>query len=192
MRKLIETKTQRLQLRQWRTDDRDPFAAMSSDPEVMAFFPSTLNRSASDALVDRCQSLITERGWGVWAVEHLATQEFMGMVGLHKPAFKLSVSPCIEILWRFARPYWGHGYATEAANAVLQVGFEHLGLSEIVAFTVVNNFRSRAVMERLNMSHSGETFLHPELPGNSPLKERCLYRISQDTWRQASTLTTKL
>jgi len=182
MIQIIEPRTERLQLRQWTFNDRKPFTAMSADPKVMEFFPSTLNKSESDAIADTCESLIAERGWGVWAAELLETGEFIGFVGLHIPRADLPPSPCVEILWRLAPSHWGHGYATEAAAAALKVGFEQLDLQEIVSFVVPSNHRSRAVMERLNMTDTGETFEHPEVPEPSHLREHCLYKISKEMW----------
>ena len=65
MTRTIELNTDRLCLRQWRDEDREPFAEVNADPRVMEFFPSVLSRAESDALMDRCQSLITERGAGL-------------------------------------------------------------------------------------------------------------------------------
>lgn len=183
MDKLIEFETSRLRLRQWRQADREPFAAMNADPKVMKFFPSLLDRAASDAMADRCQSQITERGWGLWAVEKRDTSQFMGFVGLHIPIAELPFSPCVEIGWRLASRYWGRGFATEAARGALHVGFELVGLTEIVSFTAVCNFRSRAVMERLGMRKSG-SFEHPRVPVESQLCEHCLYRLSCEQWRE--------
>jgi len=179
---IIEPRTERLQLRQWKPTDHEEFSIMSADPLVMEYFPSILSRSQSDAIADKCQSLIAENGWGVWAVELLDTKEFIGIIGLHIPSADLPSSPCVEILWRLARPHWGHGYATEAATAALQVGFEQLDLQEIVSFAVVNNHPSRAVMERINMIKTGENFLHPDVPTCSHLREHCLYKISRERW----------
>ncbi|WP_440053440.1 GNAT family N-acetyltransferase [Pseudoalteromonas sp. T1lg65] len=182
MNKMIEPRTDRLQLRQWTAKDRDAFALMSADPAVMEFFPNTLNRAESDAIANKCQSLLAQHGWGVWAVELIKTGEFIGIVGLHVPTADLPASPCVEILWRLAKPYWGYGYATEAAKAALKVGFEQLALDEIVSFAVINNFNSRAVMERLNMCDSSTTFEHPDVPASSDLKEHCLYKITRQQW----------
>ena len=49
----MEVWTDRLRLREWREADRLPFADLNADPEVMQYFPEPLNRTASDALVDR-------------------------------------------------------------------------------------------------------------------------------------------
>jgi len=180
--KIIEPRTERLQLRQWTPSDRDPFAAMCADSQVMEYFPNTLSRSESDSIVENCQSFIAENGWGVWAAELIGSTEFIGIIGLHIPSADVPSSPCVEILWRLARPHWGHGYATEAASAALKVGFEQLNLQEIVSFAVVNNRRSRALMERLNMIDTGEVFAHPDVPASSLLQQHCLYNISKVNW----------
>ena len=71
----------------------------------------------------------------------------MGSVGLTTVGFEAHFAPAVEIVWRLAAEHWGHGYATEAARAVLRFGFEQLEMREIVAFTVPHNHRSRRVME---------------------------------------------
>jgi RimJ/RimL family protein N-acetyltransferase len=182
MLKSIEFSTARLHLRQWRTSDREPFAQLNADPRVMEFFPTLLDRAKSDALVDHIEGKIRDRGWGLWAVEVKQTGEFIGFVGLNIPAVELPCSPCVEVGWRLAFPYWGKGYATEAAREALQFGFEVLKLDEIVSFTAVQNQRSRSVMERLNMREMPDTFLHPSLPSDHPLAEHCLYTRSRSEW----------
>lgn len=182
MTEQIEFNTERLRLRQWRDADREPFAALNADPKVMEFFPAILTRAESDAIADRCQALIAQRGWGFWAVETITTREFIGFVGLHTPAPELPFSPCVEIGWRLAAKHWGKGFATEAARGALRTGFEQLGLPEIVSFTSVGNIRSRAVMERLGMLEAGETFEHPNIPSSHVLSKHCLYRLSREQW----------
>jgi RimJ/RimL family protein N-acetyltransferase len=178
MAELIEVETERLRLRQWKPADRVPFAALNADSKVMEFFPAPLTRVESDAMADRCQSLIEERGWGFWAVETKATQEFTGFVGLHTPSAELPFSPCVEVGWRLAFQHWGKGFASEAAREAIRVGFHLLDLREIVSFTTVRNFRSRAVMVRLGMQAVG-TFEHPQVPASSGLRQHCLYRLER-------------
>ena len=178
----IQFHTERLRLRQWRSSDYEPFAALNADPRVMEFFPSTLEREASDAGIARCQSTIAERGWGLWAAEIRSSNEFIGFVGLQVPTAPMPFSPCVEVGWRLAYAHWGKGFATEAARAALRIGFEQLELQEIVSFTAVNNRRSRAVMERLGMQEAEATFEHPSVPAGSPLREHCLYRLTRARW----------
>lgn len=182
MAELIEFDTERLRLRQWCAADREPFAALNADPKVMEFYPAPLGRAESDAMAIRCQALIAERGWGFWAVETKDTQEFIGFVGLHTPAPELPFSPCVEVGWRLAAKHWGKGFATEAARGALRIGFDRLGLPEIVSFTSVGNIRSRAVMERLGMRQAEATFEHPAIPVGSALRKHCLYRLSRGQW----------
>lgn len=182
MLEVLELDTPRLRLRQWRAADREPFARLNADPEVMAFFPAALTRTESDALAGRCEALIAERGWGVWAVEHRAAHGFIGCVGLHVPDDALPFSPCVEILWRLVRAHWGEGFAAEAARAALHAGFDVLELPEIVAFTVPANRRSRALMERLHMHQAADTFEHPGVAPGSPLRQHCLYRLTRAQW----------
>jgi RimJ/RimL family protein N-acetyltransferase len=73
----------------------------------------------------------------------------------------------------------GHGYATEAANVVLKFAFETLNLAEIVSFTAVDNLRSQAVMQRINLKNTNKNFDHPRVPIGHPLREHVLYQISQ-------------
>lgn len=181
---LIQPRTERLVLRQWREEDREPFANLNADPDVMKYFPKTLTRAESDASIDRLQTSIANRGWGFWAAELLDTGEFIGFVGINEPFATLPFSPCVEIGWRLAKPYWGKGYASEAARVALAVGFEQLELSEIVSFTALSNTRSTAVMERLHMARDSKTFLHPQIPEDSGLQEHCLYRLTRNRWRE--------
>lgn len=183
MTSLIEFATDRLLLRQWRPADREPFAELNADPKVMEFFPAPLTRAESDAMADRCEALIEERGWGLWAVELKDTGDFVGYVGLHTPGPELPFAPCVEIGWRLRRQHWGRGLASEAAKGVLRTGFESLGVQEIVSFTAVINRRSRAVMERLSMHESG-TFEHPCLPEGHALRLHCLYRLPREYYER--------
>jgi RimJ/RimL family protein N-acetyltransferase len=183
MAELIELETERLRLRQWIESDREPFARLNTDPRVMEFLPSILDRSTSDAMIDRLQTKIIEKGWGFWAVESKQDKQFIGFVGLQILTANLPFSPGVEIGWRLAFEYWGKGYATEAAQAALKVGFDRLELPEIVSFTTIDNHRSSAVMERLGMSRDPETFEHPSLPAGHRLREHCLYRLSRERWQ---------
>ncbi len=184
MNKITSLETDRLLLRQWCATDQEPFAKLNADHKVMEFFPSTLSQAESDAFADRLQTLIEKQGWDLWAVEVKNTQQFIGYVGLHVPTVDLPFNPCVEIGWRLAYEHWGKGYAPEAAQVVLQFGFESLNLAEIVSFTALNNFRSQRVMEKIGMQQDLETFQNPGVSVDSPLREHCLYRLSQSNWLQ--------
>jgi ribosomal-protein-alanine N-acetyltransferase len=150
---------------------------MNSDPAVMEYFPATLDRTRSDALIAHAEAGFERHGFGLWALEIQATGELIGFAGLAVPSFEAHFTPAVEVGWRLARPAWGNGYATEAGRAALAFGFEQAGLEEIVSFTSATNARSRAVMERLGMVHDpGEDFDHPDIPEGDPLCRHVLYR----------------
>lgn len=176
--------TPHLLLRSWRDSDLPAFAALNNDPRVMEFMPKLLSREESDAMAARIRMLMAIQGFGFWAVEVPGIADFIGFVGLHRPSFEAPFTPCVEIGWRLARAYWGKGYATEAARAALAHGFTALGLNEIVSFTVPANRRSRAVMERLDMTRDpAEDFDHPVLAVGDPLRRHVLYRLTREKWR---------
>lgn len=81
----LEFETQRLLLRQWKPTDREPWAELNADPGVMAHFPALLTREQSDALAERCQQSIEERGWGPWATEAAHGALYMGFEVLKLP-----------------------------------------------------------------------------------------------------------
>jgi RimJ/RimL family protein N-acetyltransferase len=170
-------RTERLLLRQWRDDDLGRWAAMNADPQVREFFPEELTAAQSAASLDHFRAGLAARGWGWWAVEVTATGAFIGMTGLD-PVDEDVPFDGVEIGWRLARDAWGHGYATEAARAVLGYGFGRLALAEILAITAAGNERSQAVMGRLGMTRDpAGDFDDPTVPPG-PLRRSVLYRIS--------------
>lgn len=177
----IEFETERLYLRQWRHTDYEPFADLNADLQAMAFFPYPLSVSASDALAHRNALHIAQHGWGLWAVEHKASEEFIGFIGLQPCAAILPFAPAVELAWRLSPSYWGRGLAIEGARAALRVGFETLGLREIVAFTALRNARSLGVMQRLGMSEASR-FEHPALSRGHPLCMHVLYCLSRTAY----------
>ena len=149
---------------------------MNSDADVMRYYPTPWTREQSDAFAQRVMRLIDERGWGFWAVEERASGRFIGFVGRHVPSDELPFSPCVEVGWRLTKPYWGLGYATEAAQSAVVFGFQQLRLPEVVAFTAITNLKSRSVMQRLGMQFDSE-FDHPQVPVESELCRRMLYHL---------------
>jgi RimJ/RimL family protein N-acetyltransferase len=173
-------RTARLLLRRWREEDKPPFAAMNADPQVMEHFPGLLSREESDMRVERMQRHFEDWGFAQWAVEIPGITPFAGFIGLSVPQFEAAFTPCVEIGWRLAAEFWGHGYATEGALAALKFGFETLKLEEILSWTTTANTRSRRVMERIGMTHdaSGD-FDHPSLPEGHRIRRHVLYRIAR-------------
>jgi RimJ/RimL family protein N-acetyltransferase len=180
-------KTERLLLRRWNASDREPFAALNADPEVMRYFRQPLDRSASDQFVDRIETGFEKNGFDLWAVEESSTRTFLGFTGLVRQTFEAHFTPAVEIGWRFCRAAWGHGFATEAARGALRFGFEDAGLEEIVSMTTRTNERSRAVMERIGMTYDpADDFEYVNTPIGHPLRPSVLYRLSRARWNELS------
>jgi ribosomal-protein-alanine N-acetyltransferase len=92
----------------------------------------------------------------------------------------------LEIGWRLARRFWGYGYATEAAVAVLELAFGDLGIAEVVSITSILNVRSQRVMQRIGLKRNpGEDFDHPSFPPGHRLRPHVLYRAGADQWLAA-------
>ena len=169
--------TERLVLRRWRDSDRGPFAALNADPETMQYFPATLDRAASDAFVDRIESRFEEQGYGLWALEVIATGDFIGYTGLNPMIEGVPGAGGMEIGWRLAKHAWHHGYATEAATAALGVAFDGAGLAEIWSITAVINEPSQAVMRRIRMTEVAR-FDHPRVPAGHRVRPHVAYHLA--------------
>ena len=178
--------TERLYLRQWQASDFAVFAEINADPEVMKYFPKLLTPKVSDIIASKCQQLIANQGWGLWAVSLKDStktyDDFIGFVGLNDTHADMSFAPAVEIAWRLHKDYWGQGYATEAARAALNFAFTELSLDEVVSFTAVINQRSQLIMERIGMMDTRANFYHPALDPNHRLAEHVLYNMTRQQW----------
>ena len=179
---MADLTTDRLTLRRWLPADRIPFARLNADVRVMEYFPKLLTPADSGIMIERIEAHFVHYGFGLWAAELRETPAFIGFIGLNVPAFDPPFTPhthpLVEIGWRLAYDHWGRGLATEGARAVLHHAFNILNFTEIVAFTVPANQRSRRVMEKLGMTHdSADDFDHPRLEEGHPQRRHVLYRI---------------
>ena len=175
-RRFDTIRTERLLMRRWRDTDRVPFAALNADPEVMRYFPATLDRAASDAQLNIIEARFDHQGFGLWALELASTAEFIGFTGLNPMPSDVPGAGGMEVGWRLARSAWHHGYATEAATAALDVAFTGVGLPELWSMTPVLNEPSQAVMRRLGMTRYGY-FEHPRIEPAHPLRPHVVYRL---------------
>ncbi len=172
--------TDRLVLRRWRDKDKPAFASMNADTRVMEYFPDLYTQERSDWMVDECNRRLDIDGFTFWAVDRKDRDEFIGFVGLNSFDAELPFCPCVEVGWRIAYEHWGNGFATEAAQKCLALGFNHFGLSRIVSFTSLANSRSRRVMEKIGMVNTDNNFMHPKVDAASGLQEHCLYQIKKE------------
>ncbi|WP_315838033.1 GNAT family N-acetyltransferase [Bradyrhizobium prioriisuperbiae] len=147
-------KTDRLRLRPWHETDRDSFATMNADPEVMHDLGGPIGRVASDAKLDRYVAAFNRHGFCRWVIENHAG-DFLGYAGVMPAGPDHPLGRHFEIGWRLVRSAWGHGYVTEAAQGALDDAFKRAGLQEIVSYTAADNLRSQAVMSRLGLQRDG-------------------------------------
>lgn len=181
--------TDRLVMRAFGDADRERFAVMNADPQVMAYYPATLSREQSDAFVDRVAATWEQRGFGLWALERRDAGAFIGYAGLWPVPEGVPVEPKVEVGWRLAACEWGRGYAAEAARESVAFAFDKLGLAQLVSFTSVENRRSRAVMERIGMVRDAAgDFDHPALPLGHRLCRHVLYRAVRPASSAAQTV----
>jgi RimJ/RimL family protein N-acetyltransferase len=151
---VIELHTPRLRLRPFTEADGTAHLALYQDPEVTRQLGG--GPFAGDQIAMRSRRAVekfvrhwTEKGFGVFAVEELATGRFLGQCGLNT----IDELGEIEVLYALERAAWGRGLATEAARRALAYGFDEVGLERIVAVTRPEHARSRHVLEKLGMRY---------------------------------------
>jgi RimJ/RimL family protein N-acetyltransferase len=180
---VISYETQRLVLREWHDDDFDKFYALNQDSDVMHYFPELYGYGKTVQLIEVIKSKFIKYGFGFYTCELKATKEFVGSIGINVPDVKMHFTPCVEIGWRVAKQYWQQGFAYEAAQKCLEIGFTEFNLDEIVAFTAKCNRPSERLMQKLGMQHNvNDDFCHPKLDYNHPLNLHVLYRLSKHNW----------
>lgn len=142
--------TRRLALRAFSEADVDALHRILSGRDVLRYFPPS-DPPSRERVLKRVLDLLQHweaRGYGVWAVESRATGELMGRCGLQY----LPEAAQVEVDYLLGTPFWGKGFATEAARASLRYGFEELGLETVVGIVHVENGASQGVLEKLGMT----------------------------------------
>jgi RimJ/RimL family protein N-acetyltransferase len=174
--------TERLLLRSWREADREAFVGMVTDPEVGVWLGGARTREQALADFDRMRAFWSEHGYGQLAAVRKADERLVGRVGVRRqpPEWKHPMMGEVEIGWMLARGAWGHGYATEAAAAVLPWGFKTLATPTIYSWTAATNHRSEAIMRRIGMTRAANRdFVHPDLAESDPLRPHIVYVVER-------------
>lgn len=166
MRKILETP--RLFLRELETADAPSFFALNANPNVIRYTGNTAFTSIEEARIFlENYSDYKENGYGRWAVILKDSGRFLGWCGLKFDAETQQT----DIGFRFFEEDWGKGYATESAQACLQVGFETFQLKEIVGRAMKANTASIRVLEKVGL-HYVEDMVFDQ-------QEAVLYKIKQ-------------
>ncbi len=151
---ILETK--RLLLRRLLADDLDSLYALYCDPEVKKYIP--------DAPLT-CEETREELEWflnghpkqpqlGLWATIHKESNQFIGRCGLLP--WTIDQREEVEVAYLLAKAYWGQGLGTEAAQAILNYGFEKLQLSRLICLIDRENRASIKVATKIGMTFEKE------------------------------------
>ena len=152
----IFVETERLILREIIPEDRNGLFAIDSDPDVNIYLGRNPveNIEQSDDLIKFIRKQYIDNGIGRWAMIEKNTNNFIGWTGL-KLVRELTNNHIdyYDLGYRLNKNYWGKGFATEAAKASLQYGFNTLDLNEIYAIADSQNVASRNVIEKVGLKY---------------------------------------
>lgn len=154
VRPVPELTTTRLRLRRWCESDREAFAELNTDTEVMADLGGPLDRNASDRKLDHYAAAFEAVDYGRWCLEWLdatGSPRFLGYAGVMPVHEQHPLGGHDEIGWRLHRDVWGLGIASEATRAALDDVFSRIGLREVLSYTSADNTRSQAVTQRIGL-----------------------------------------
>lgn len=151
-------KTARLTLYPVAWADADELHRMWTSPEVRRFLfdGQVLQWSQTRAMIERGRQLYEREGAGLWVARCRRDQLAIGFAGF----WYFREPPELELVYGVAGQYWGQGYATEAAGAILAYGIDVLGLKRIVASTDAGNQASIRVMTKLGMRVTGRAYVN--------------------------------
>jgi [ribosomal protein S5]-alanine N-acetyltransferase len=161
---MIILETRRLLLRQFTINDCATLNSMLSDPDVMQFSTGILNKEQTEQWLNERLLNYKAGNFDRWAAIEKSSQKLIGYCGLCQ--IVVDNEPEVEIGHRFAREFWGQVFATEAAIAVRDYGFNALNLSRLVAIIDPANLRSIRVAEKIGMHYEKDVMLegytHPD------------------------------
>jgi RimJ/RimL family protein N-acetyltransferase len=159
---MTEIITPRLLLRRWRDEDLAPMADINANPGVMRWIDdgSVRDLEHTAEAIERWEEEWDEEGFGLFAVELLASGELAGVTGLSVPEFLPEVLPAVAISWQLGSQFWGQGYASEAAHATLEYALQDRGLDRVISINRVGDDASENVIRKLAMVPERET-THP-------------------------------
>ncbi|MBR0551836.1 GNAT family N-acetyltransferase [Stakelama marina] len=171
--------TERLLLRVPDEGDFAALAAMWADPVVMADLGPVKDEVQSREAFAR-HAGYREQGLGFLVVVPRDGDTVAGFAGLKPGAENTPIEGEVEIGWMLATPWWGKGYAAEAARAVLDWCWRTRDADRIVAITAERNMRSRKLMDRLGMRHDpADRFDHPLFDAADGRRSTVIYSIGR-------------
>ena len=176
--------TPRLLLRPHRREDLDDLVLFHGDPDVVRYTPWPVrdrDQTRATLEIKLGQDQLVPGQWLVLAIERRDSGTVIGEV-LLKWASETDRQG--ELGFALRADQHGQGLAREAAEAVLALGFEHVGLHRITAVCIAENIDSVRLLERLGMRLEGE--LHHSVHFKGEWADQRLYAMTEDEWRVGS------
>ncbi|HEV2340283.1 MAG TPA: GNAT family N-acetyltransferase [Candidatus Acidoferrales bacterium] len=141
--------TERLILRKMTLEDKEALLAVLGDPISMKYYPAAFTREDVRRWIERWRKSYAENGYGLYAMALKATGKVIGDCGHARQ--EVDGATEIEIGYHVLRELQGQGYATEAARACAEYGFERLGAEKLISLIRPENLPSRRVAEKVGM-----------------------------------------
>ena len=154
----IVLETPRLVLREMGTEDRGALASILQDERVMYAYNGAFSEEETEAWLEKQLRRYREYGFGLWAAVLRDTGEMIGQCGITMQEYGGGLVP--EIGYLLAYAYWHRGYATEAARACREYGFDVLRFDALYAIIRDTNRASQAVAARCGMRVAGRMVKH--------------------------------
>jgi ribosomal-protein-alanine N-acetyltransferase len=154
----VVIETDRLLLRKFTEGDAPLLYELNLDPEVIRYThdPITDVEHARKVLIEIILPQYILYNHGRWAVHLRSNLEFTGWCGLKY----LPETNEVDLGYRFMKKFWGNGYATEAALACVEYGFNKLDLRQVVGRALPGNLASIKVLEKCGMKYLNEEVMH--------------------------------
>jgi RimJ/RimL family protein N-acetyltransferase len=163
----------RLRLRELAPPDRDAIFDLLGDSYAMRFFPRAFSRDDAGQWIERNRQRYHIFGYGLWAATEIESGELLGDCG---PCWhEINDELQLEVGYHFRPRFWGRGYATEAARAVIGWCFRNVAVGHVISLIRPENVPSRHVAERNGLDVSGSVHWRGF--------EHLIYRMERERWR---------
>ena len=173
--------TERLILRDWREEDWPRFWEATNTAAVMRWLGGVLDEQGMANSRKRMLGYREQFGHTFWVLERKEDGAILGFCGLKRCTEENGPFGMVEAGWRLREDAWGRGYAKEAAEAALAIGFEQFDADEIIALTVEKNTASWGLMLKLGMERRRDLdFGETHWSGNE--RETIVHSISRADW----------
>ncbi len=176
--------TERLRLRPFTDADAQPLYALHSSAHVMRYWdsPPWTDRARAERFIAVCRTMAEEGTGARVAIDRASDGAFVGWCGLSgwNPDYRSA-----SLGYVLGDAMWGHGYATEAAHALLRWAFETLDLNRVQAEADTRNAASARVLEKMGFVREGT--LREDCVVNGDVSDSWVYGLLRREWRQSAT-----